>query len=56
MKRFLDLLNEELSGLTAQEQKQVIEQLLERIPNLRRETNDGESGKRRIEKRVDKDG
>ena len=56
MKRFLRLLNEELSGLTAQEQKQVIGQLLERIPKLRRKTNDGESGKGRFKKRVDKDG
>lgn len=31
-------------------------QLLERIPKLRRKTDDGESGKRRFKKRVDKDG
>ena len=56
MKRFLELLNEEISGLTAREQKQVIGQLLERIPKLRRKTDDGESGKRRFKERVDKDG
>lgn len=56
VKRFLELLNEEISGLTAREQNQVIRQLLERIPKLRRKTDDGESGKRRFKKRVDKDG
>ena len=56
VKRFLELLNEKLSGLTAREQNQVIGQLLERVPKLRRKTDDGESGKRRFKERVDTDG